>query len=200
LLRGQLVPISLKLVEDGSFGSMRQPDDRTGTRNHDTEDFASVISSFLLDLCVKYPADHNKAIHSLLTHLRLFLKIDENGSCLGILDERDNEFSSVYHASIILLQALPKIRVLALCLSLVKLFLGYMNSFLENSKASETPSSWPCWTTSVMLLLEILAQPTTAPFDTNDEEKLFSTKETDKKTNGDDPKGEFGRLVLVRNN
>ena len=128
------------------------------------------------------------------------MKIDENGSCLGVLDERDNEFSSVCHASVILLRALPKTRVLALRLGLMKLFLGYMNSFLENSKASETPSSWPCWTTPVMLLLEILAQPTAAPFDTNDEEKLFSTEETDKKTNGDDPKGEFGRLVLVRNN
>ena len=64
---------------------------------------------------------------------------------------------------------------------------------------SASPLSWPCWTSPVMLLLEVLAQPTAASIDTSVEESFFTDDDKDKKRIGDGHKEEFCRLIVERN-
>ena len=121
-----------------------------------------VLSSFLLDLCQRYPKRRDSIVTSVLEKIKSVLVHDEKDDSLStcsVPPHAESGFASLCHAAVLFTRALPKTRVLVLKLNLVSAVVTCIGAFLESQ---ESPQYFPLWMTPAILLLDIMAQPLVA--------------------------------------
>jgi len=179
-LRDELHLTALKLIEGGSSGiciedaSMQETqlasskdyirlgrfDEGHGYGDGEAEAMTTVLSHFLLELCSRYPSDRSKLINAILQRIKSHTKTQ--GPTVHIIAGHENDFAALCHAAVIIFRALPRTRVLFLANGMHSILIGSIRNFLS---LRGDVFSWPIWLPSVLLLLDVFAQPTAAAID-----------------------------------
>ena len=145
-------------------------DDGKGQGNAEAEALTVVLSSFLLELCQKYPEEQTKVVSMLLDRLSSLFVVgdsDIDGSW-SIPSENARSFASLCHATVLCIRALSATRVLVLQKGIVRRLvssLQFAQSHVQTESATTEAPSWPAWLSSGLLLLDVMAQPIATPPD-----------------------------------
>mmetsp|Transcript_9044 Transcript_9044/g.11092 ORF Transcript_9044/g.11092 Transcript_9044/m.11092 type:complete len:4662 (-) Transcript_9044:66-14051(-) len=163
--RKVLLPVSLSLISSPTAG--------TG----ESEALTFVTTLFLLELCGRYPNDRSQIVGEMLSQFKSHIVItNEKRSVI----KKEREFAGVAHACVIMLRSLPRTRGLVLrrgivttCLNCLRHFLSDKNSSTVGDTSDDNDNkNWPRWLSPVLLLLDVMAQPTAAPVEEEvDEER-----------------------------
>jgi hypothetical protein len=163
-------------AETDSSKSFRS-DDGKGQGDGNVEALTVVLCSFLLDLCQRYPDEHDGIATQLLTRLKSQIVEQKNGDTVEYKVEVGKEscFAALCHAAVLFTRALPKTRTLVLKEGLVHRIISCIQEFLRASKEPSNQATplqgngkgpnnekWPMWLASSLLLLDIMAQPVVA--------------------------------------
>jgi hypothetical protein len=143
-------------------------DDGKGQGDAEVEALTVVLSSFLLDLCQRYPDERTKVVSDLLARLKAHFTEVENGNdtSWSISSAHACSFASLCHAAVLCTRALPKTRVLVLQNGLVRRLVSSIQTFTQSrvpsSNGAFQEATWPIWLAPSLLLLDVMAQPMTA--------------------------------------
>lgn len=153
----------------------------------------AVVSNFLLEIARGYPDLEPSIASELLDRLKSNLDVQSPQHC-RVKAGHEYTFAALAHASSVIFRALPKSRPLVLRHGLVGCITHCVRnctiaSSLKGKDASETPMAFPKWLASALLLLEIMAQPTSVTL--VDGEEAGESKPANKKT-------EYGKVQAVR--
>jgi len=169
LLRESIMEHALNLIEGPPKSDFDYSISTTLEKNlNDESEICTVVtSSFLLELCDRYPEERPKMVDHLLCRLQSHLTVDSKGSQHTIIEGRERYFASTCHASVIFLRALPRLRLLVLKKNLVSCLLQAIRGFSSKLRHMRIldQAMWPCWLTPSLLLLDIIAQPMVLPKD-----------------------------------
>jgi len=168
-------------------------DDR-GPGDGDSDGVTVVMCNFLLNLCTRYPSEIPKISNEILRRLKSNLHVESPSHC-RVKVGCESSFAAVAHASVIFFRALPKSRPLILrhglvgCLTHCVRNVTLTSALRSGKDSSPHHMNWPRWLSPVLLLLEVMAQPTAVSLDeTEDEDENGNSKSASKK-------GEFGRVL-----
>jgi len=144
---------------DGStvFGAGK--DDGRGFGEGISEGITVTVCSFLLEICQKDQEYRNYVVLEVLKRLKA--SVLKSGSGCTVREGRDCSFASLCHSAVLLLRALPRTRHHLLRMNLVGTLLSCLKTNSKNRPTTVKGKGWPRWISSVMLLLDIMAQPTT---------------------------------------
>lgn len=168
--------------------------DKKGTEDSDSQGvLIVVVSNFLLEFARGYPDLEPSIASELLDRLKSNLDVQSPQHC-RVKAGCENTFASLAHASSVIFRALPKSRPLVLRRGLVGCIIHCVRSCtiassLKGKDVSETPMVFPKWLASALLLLEIMAQPTSVTL--VDGEEAGESKPANKKS-------EYGKVQSVR--
>jgi hypothetical protein len=198
-------PLDAVLKDD--FSRLGRPDDGNGN-DPEAEAVTVVACNFLLEVCSRYSTERTVVAETLLTRIDALLVRNEKDDVCDIIAERESDFASLCHAGVILFRALPRTKPLLLRNGMLHSFLQLMRlelyprkkgsrkikrmSFME-SHSSPTPR----WLSSVILLLDAMAQPTSVQLMDDGFDDTSSGK-SQQKTRGMSAKGEFTRMVKLQ--
>lgn len=122
----------------------------------ESEALSVVVTSFLLDLCHRYPDEKDNIVALLLGKLRAKLELCNN-------EEDDRIVAKLAHAVVLFIKALPKVRLVILKKGLVTPIVLRVESFIEDAMALKSEAiKWPMWLPHFLLLLDVMAQPIVA--------------------------------------
>ena len=128
----------------------------------DDEATSVVVGSFLLELCSRYPSDRSQILEQLLVGLESGMVFDPKGHA-SVIEGKEGYFTSACHTTVLLLRAMPKIRICALKMNTVSLLLQCLRSVTSKIRSSDFCGLLPSWVTPALLLLEVMAQPMVLP-------------------------------------
>jgi hypothetical protein len=130
-----------------------------------------VLSSFLLDLCHRFPEKRIDIVTQLMTRLKQ--KVCRLDDGFFVPNENEASVASLCHATVLITRALPRTRLLALKEGLVNSLVSCIESFLSTDDflVGGSEFCFPMWLTPALLLLDIMAQPVVAFSD----DKLVNT-------------------------
>lgn len=145
------------------------------------ENTVLVVCQFLLDLCKSNPSQRTDVVVETLSHLKSMLVV--NGKRTTVADTKEREFAALCYATVILLRALPRTRPLLLQHGLVSCTMSCLRSVV----ASKT-GGWPRWVAPSVLLLDVMAQPSSASIeiDGGDNSNGNINDDASKNSNGKD--------------
>ena len=135
----------------------------------ENEALTVVVTSFLLDLCHRYPDEKDKIVSLLLEELKTKLLAEASDQA------DDHAISKLTHSVVLFIKALPKVRLMVLKKGLVTPIIARVEAFMDTAVTSNTAPEWPMWLPHSMLLLDIMAQPVVA-FSEEDYSLLTSRK------------------------
>lgn len=144
---------------------------RNARRDGDAEGEALtvVLSSFLLDLCHRYPDKRKEILRGIFERLKEKLKPTEvDEMSFEIPANAEAGAASLCHAAILFMHALPKTRLIVLELNILSALISCVLSYL--SKAEDAADCFPLWFTPALLFLDTMAQPLVAFSDMNEDE------------------------------
>jgi len=130
-----------------------------------------VICSFLLELCERYYVERSVIVTEVLTRMKTHLNVDVKGSSCAVINNKGHKFSSLCHASVLFLRALPRTRPLVLKNN----FVSYLSQSVKGlaSKLRHRHNhdlfKWPRWLSPTLLILDVMAQPMAMLLDKGDE-------------------------------
>mmetsp|Transcript_18279 Transcript_18279/g.44004 ORF Transcript_18279/g.44004 Transcript_18279/m.44004 type:complete len:2525 (-) Transcript_18279:72-7646(-) len=150
------------------------------------------MSNFILDICRAYPALESDFATELLRRLKAKLDVRSPSHC-RVRDGCERVFAALAHASVIVFRALPKLRPFLLRQGLVGMITHAITSAIRSGKdatssQSPAPSPWPRWLPPVLLILEVMAQPTSVTLDDEGGEEVGTSKPANKKS-------EYGKVL-----
>jgi len=132
----------------------------------DSEALTTVISSFLLDLCQRYPDDRDEIAKVILSRLKgqLIEKKDEEASFWSVIPGRESSLASLFHCAVLFIRAIPKLRTSILKIGLVKSTISIIEKHFSDPdlRNGSKAKQWPVWLPSAFLMLDIMAQPIVA--------------------------------------
>jgi E3 ubiquitin-protein ligase HUWE1 len=147
-----------------------------GDGDGEKEALTVVLSSFLLELCEKYPDESERIVREIYSRLaRQIVECEgDDGIIWQVLPGHESSVSCLCHCAVLLARALPKTRVLLLKEGLVKRLVSLLVLFVKNSgdESGVIRESWPLWIPPALLVLDVLAQPIVAfsvPGDTTED-------------------------------
>ena len=194
-IKGEISDICLNIIESGNAAekfpnemeSVGNLDDGSGAFDTDAENVTVVVASFLVDLCSRHSEDANKIPSALIRRLKSNLRIKSRSHC-QVKQGCEVNFSSLAHASIIFFRSIPKSRSLILKHGIVSCLLHCVRNVTLSSslRNGNGDTDWPCWLAPSLLLLELMAQPSSL--------KLEDEKETEGETKSG-KKGDFARVM-----
>jgi E3 ubiquitin-protein ligase HUWE1 len=120
-----------------------------------------VLSSFLLDLCHRYPDKRTGIVTGILETLKgkLSQKNDSGMITYEVPSQAEGGVASLCHAAVLFTRALPKTRLLVLEADLVTALVSCLETYLRNAANAQ---NFPLWVTPTLLLLDTMAQPIVA--------------------------------------
>jgi len=136
------------------------------------ENTVLVVCQFLLDLCKSDPSQRTKIVIETLNDLKSMLVV--NGKRTTVADNKERDFAALCYAAVIFLRALPRTRPLLLQNGLVSSILSCLRSVVVSKTGG-----WPRWVVPSILLLDVMAQPSSAPIEIDGDDH------TDNKTDND---------------
>jgi len=178
-LRADLTRISLNILEGSSdrveveFSHFCIEDDWI----EETNASAIIVSSFLLENAAKNAEERVKLIDATLERLMDCIDIGPKASQTKIKKTKDRSFASLCLLAGLLLRALPKTRTLVLKKNLVTI-LTHCSKGATSKLKSSGPDTLPPWISSVLLFLEMMAQPMSLPVEHDEKESSQSEKHT----------------------
>ena len=186
VIEGQRSHVDQNKLSDKSRGDCDNSTEKALKRSRtEDENTVLVVCQFLLDLCKSDPSQRTDVVVETLGHLKSMLAV--NGKRTTVADNKEREFASLCYATVILLRALPRARPILLQHGLV----GSLMSCLRSVVASKT-GGWPRWVAPSVLLLDVMAQPSSAPVELDDDDSSKDDGNDDendsKKTGGDESK------------
>ena len=206
-LRDDMMKISLNIIECDETSltpiiNICDNDDlnsiKVNLNSNENESVTTVVCSFLLDQCEKYPATRSNMIVEILHRLKSCLEFEPKGSNCRVINGRECQFASMCHTSVIFLRALPRTRPILLKFNLVGGLIQCLKTFSNTIRQSSdaVALSWPEWVSPILLLLDIMAQPTSITLDCDDKEleDAISVIDAIKDVTEDIEQGEFSRL------
>ncbi|KAL9185952.1 hypothetical protein ACHAXT_003729 [Thalassiosira profunda] len=147
-------PNGVDVIERGDEDTARQSNQQM---EDDSKGSIIVVSNFLLDLMRQYPALKTDITTQLLERVRSKLDVQSSSSCRVKSGDECN-FAALVHAAVVVTRAEPSSRPFVLQQGLVGMLTHTTSSAL---RGKEAPAAWPRWLAPVLLLLEVMAQPTT---------------------------------------
>ena len=186
VIEGQRSHVDQNKLSDKSRGDCDNSTEKAQKRSRtEDENTVLVVCQFLLDLCKSDPSQRTDVVVETLGHLKSMLAV--NGKRTTVADNKEREFASLCYATVILLRALPRARPILLQHGLV----GSLMSCLRSVVASKT-GGWPRWVAPSVLLLDVMAQPSSASVELDDDDSSKDDGNDDendsKKTGGDESK------------
>ncbi len=138
-----------------------------------------VVSNFLLGLCRAYsPTLETKVATELLQRMKSKLDVKDKYHC-RVKAGSENDFAALVHASVVIFRALPKSRPLVLRHGMVGMITHCVRNCTlasvlrgggKEAASESSPMAWQRWLAPALLLLEVMAQPTSLVNDADDEE------------------------------
>ena len=162
------MPLSSQRLRQSPRESDQNIDAKRNDDIREPEILTVVLCSFLLEFLHKYPEKCTDTIFVMLSKLKESIsknsKTNEVASYF-IEKEREAVFGALCHASVIMIRALPKCRVLVLKIGVLGPIVSCMSSAISTLHSEVVKSkkgTMPYWMTSTLLLLEVMAQPVVA--------------------------------------
>jgi hypothetical protein len=196
-MRQAFIKICLDIIE-GSNNSYAYPGDVESSEyldggnkigEGDSEGVTVIMSNFLLEMCKRGDEDASKITLDLLHRLKDNIVIKSKEHC-EVKEGCETKFAAVTHASFIVMRTIPKLRPLLLREGVVICLLHCVRNVTTSPALRDGKSQmiWPRWLAPTLLLLEVMAQPTSV--------SLEGAKE-DKDSDSDDnkKKGEFAKVL-----
>jgi len=140
-----------------------------GQGDEEAEALAVVLSSFLLDLCQRFPEERTKVVSMLLNRLSSPFSNTKNegDNSWNVPPENTCSFASLCHATVLCTCALPTTPVLTLQRGIVRRLISSIQFCTlcrrQEESGSAEGTAWPAWLSSGLLLLDVMAQPLAAP-------------------------------------
>eukprot|EP00571_Detonula_confervacea_P003423 CAMPEP_0172329052 /NCGR_PEP_ID=MMETSP1058-20130122/60671_1 /TAXON_ID=83371 /ORGANISM="Detonula confervacea, Strain CCMP 353" /LENGTH=4507 /DNA_ID=CAMNT_0013046199 /DNA_START=90 /DNA_END=13614 /DNA_ORIENTATION=- len=177
-VKESLCKISLDIIE--GTGSVAEENIENPIPG-DSQGVIIVISNFLLDICA---LESNFALE-LLRRLKAKLDLKSPSQC-QVKSGCEFSFAALVHASVIIFRALPKLRPLVLRQG----FVGMITHCVRNCTLTSKDASmiWPRWLAPSLLILEVMAQPTSVTLDDEGGEEAGLSKPANKKS-------EYGKVL-----
>lgn len=191
-VRERLPSICLDIIE-GSTSALDTADSKLDDPEislGDSESRVLVTCNFMLDQCSQQttPDLENRFGNELLARSKSCLEIKSGNHCC-VKPGREAEFAALSHASAVFFRAVPRCRLLVLKNGLVGMISHCIrNITLTSALRSKTQEAvvWPRWLSPAMLLLDVMAQPTSVEM--KDEADDMAANRPSKKT-------EYGRTM-----
>jgi len=133
----------------------------------ESEAMTTVLSSFLLNLCQRYPDDRDAIARGIFSRLKdqMLEKKVEDAKLWSVIPGRESSFASLCHCTLLFIRAIPKTRTLLLKEGLVSCTISIITNYLKHSSShvfKTEGKKWPVWFPSTLLMLDIMAQPIVA--------------------------------------
>ena len=152
----------------------------------DSEGVTIIMSNFLLQMCKRSDDDASKIALAILHRLKESIFIQSKEHC-EVKEGCEAKFAAVAHAAVIVMRTIPKLRPLLLREGVVICLLHCVRNITTSPALRDGKSKmiWPKWLAPTLLLLEVMAQPTSVSL------------EDDKGADSDDhkKKGEFTKVL-----
>jgi hypothetical protein len=119
----------------------------------ESEALTVVVTSFLLDLCHRYPEHKNKIVGSILDELKRKFEDGDNYT-----------LSKLAHAVVLIVKALPKTRIMVLRKGLMSPIVSRLEMFATGDLDCKKDLEWPMWLPHFLLIADMMAQPASCGF------------------------------------
>ena len=143
-------------------------------------DFQTVVCSLLLDVCKRYPAERHRILDQAIQCIFSKLEKDAKGNH-KVIAGNDQSFASICHALVLVLRAIPRLRILVLKKNVMSTLLQCLKGFCSKLKHTRDrkQSLWPSWLTPCILMFDIMAEPMSLDEDEDSTDKDSSNSRTD---------------------
>jgi len=152
-----LLPMALNLIEN-----VLCPEGIIDGRfiNHDLDDKEAttiVVCSFIIDFCKKYEDQQFNIVNDVFTKLLSMTCTNLKGR-IQVDDGKADNFSSLCHAAVLLLRAMPKMRIHALQRNIASIVVQCLRGATSKIRLLKF-KSFPPWITPALLLIEVMSHP-----------------------------------------
>ena len=196
-MRQAFVKICLDIIEGsndrnqypGAVESAEYLDGGNKIGEGDSEGVTVIISNFLLTMCKRGDEDATKIALDLLRRLKENIVIKSKEHC-EVKEGCETKFAAVTHASVIVMRTMPKLRPLLLREGVVICLLHCVRNVTTSPALRDGKSQmiWPRWLAPTLLLLEVMAQPTSVSLEDANDDK-------DSESDDNKKKGEFAKVL-----
>jgi hypothetical protein len=181
--KDSLVKVGLDVIEGAQFAGEAQRDrDKRLEDLEESESCTVVASSFIIEICSRFPAERSKIVQQVLHRMIALMDISPKGSNANVLKGKDEIFATLCHSLVLFLRALPRTRIIVLENNLVSLIIHCLRSVTSKVKSAGF-SSLPPWASPALLFLEVMAQPMALPVKSNDKDTASKPMDTPTKSN-----------------
>lgn len=135
----------------------------TGNGDGDLEALTVVLTSFLLDICQRYPDLRDRVANELFQQVasQITERCFDGAIEHDVTPDKETSFSALCHAAVLFSRALPKTRIQILQNNLVGKVLSCIETIFK-PQDNMTCSACPAWLAPSLLLLDLMAQPIVA--------------------------------------
>lgn len=143
-------------------------------------DFQIVVCSLLLNVSKRYPAERHRILDQAIQCMFNKLEKDAKGNHT-VIDGNDQSFASICHALVLILRAIPRLRILVLKKNVMSTLLQCLKGFCSKLKHTRDrkQSLWPSWLAPCILIFDIMAEPMSLEEDKDSTDKNSSNSRTD---------------------
>jgi Domain of Unknown Function (DUF913). len=166
--KDSLMPMALNLIENAVYPEGIIHDRFMNNDLDDKEATTIVLSSFILDFCKKYEDQQRTIVNDILTKLLSATCTNHKGR-FQVDDTKASKFASLCHALVLLLRAMPKMRVHALQRNITSIVVQCLRGATSKVRLLKF-NAFPPWVTPALLFIEVMAQPMVLPTEKNEEE------------------------------
>jgi hypothetical protein len=152
-----LMQMALNLIENSVCPEGIIHDRLMDSDLDDKEATTIVVCSFILDFCRKYEDQQLNVVNNFLTRL-LSMTCKNSKGRMQVDDGKDGKFASLCHAVVLLLRAMPKMRIRALQMNITSIVVQCLRGVTSKIRLVKFKSC-PRWVTAALLLIEVMAQP-----------------------------------------
>lgn len=178
-MRQSFIKICLDIIEGSNDsnaypGTVKSSEYLDGNKigEGDPEGVTVIMSNFLLEMCKRGDEDASKIGMDMIHRLKENIVIQSKEHC-EVKIGCETKFAAVTHAFVIVMRTLPKLRPLLLREELVTCLLHCVRNVTTSPALRDGKSHmiWPRWLAPTILLLEVMAQPTSVSLEgANDNE------------------------------
>lgn len=180
-IKDSLVKVGIEIIEGSHPTNFTERDEK----NEDLDEAESctvVVSSFLLEICSRFPTERSNIVQENLKRMIAMMDIGPKGSSAKVIAEKDDNFTALCHSLILFLRALPKTRIIVLEENFTSLIIHCLRTVTSKVKSAGF-SSLPPWISSALLFLEIMAQPMALPAKRDDKDSILKPLDSPLKPN-----------------
>jgi E3 ubiquitin-protein ligase HUWE1 len=154
--------VACNILSDRGSGLSVSESDGDG----ESEALTTVISSFLLELCQRYPHVRDEIAGEIFSRIKCQMEKKREGetSFWCVIPGRESSIASLCHCAVLFIRALPKVRTLMLQKGVVSSIISIIEKHFSQPSLKNVSEvkKWPIWLSSTLLILDIMAQPIVA--------------------------------------